>query len=99
MDCGPITATGMVLLLVKCPCRSNASRCNSSFDQYCDLSRQYDPAPSPAKLPDGTVVPAYKGPGVDTFVEQFGRQDLLDFSQLLDLSNLYHIDQADTLAL
>ena len=51
-----------------------------SFEQYCDLSRQYDPEPSPATLPDGTVVPAYKGPGVDPFVADFGRLDLLAFS-------------------
>lgn len=53
----------------------------SSFEQYCDLSRQYDPDPSPSTLPDGTIVPAYKGPGVNTFVESFGRDDLLDFSE------------------
>lgn len=53
-----------------------------SFEQYCDLSRQFDPTPSPAILPDGTVVPAWKGPGIDTFVAQFGRQDLLDFSEI-----------------
>ena len=51
-----------------------------SFDQYCDLSRQYDPSPSPSVLPDGTSVPPYTGPGVDTFVAEFGRVDLLDFS-------------------
>lgn len=55
--------------------------CDGSFEQYCDLSRQFDPTPSPAILPDGTVVPAWKGPGIDTFVAQFGRQDLLDFMQ------------------
>lgn len=53
-----------------------------SFEQYCDLSRQFDPSPSPAILPDGTVVPAYKGPGIDTFVKAFGRDDLLDYSAL-----------------
>ena len=51
-----------------------------SFDQYCDLSRQYDPSPSPSVLPDGTPVPPYTGPGVDTFVAEFGRVDLLDYS-------------------
>ncbi|CAL1694058.1 unnamed protein product [Somion occarium] len=53
--------------------------CDGSFEQYCDLSRQFDPAPSPAILPDGTVVPAHKGPGVDTFVAEFKRLDLLDY--------------------
>ena len=53
----------------------------SSFEQYCDFSRQFDPAPSPKVLPDGTTVPVYTGPGVDTFVAEFGRVDLLDFSR------------------
>ncbi|KAF8078845.1 ribonuclease T2 [Lyophyllum atratum] len=53
--------------------------CDGSFEQYCDLSRQYDPAPSPANFPDGTVIPPYKGPGVDTFIRQFGREDLITF--------------------
>lgn len=54
-----------------------------SFTQYCDLSRQFDPSPSPNTtngLPNGTVVPPYKGPGVDTFILDFKRIDLLDFS-------------------
>jgi ribonuclease T2 len=51
-----------------------------SFDQYCDLSRQFDPNPSPAKLGDGTVIPPYKGPSVKTFIEDFGREDLLQYS-------------------
>ncbi|KAJ6621084.1 ribonuclease T2 [Mycena sp. CBHHK59/15] len=46
--------------------------CDGSFAQYCDLSRQYDPAPA-------TGVPPYTGPGVDTFIEQFGRLDLLEY--------------------
>ena len=54
--------------------------CDGSYAQYCDLSRQYDAEPSPATLPDGTVVPPYSGPSVDTFVLGFGRIDLLDFS-------------------
>ncbi|KAF9479700.1 ribonuclease T2 [Pholiota conissans] len=53
--------------------------CDGSFEQYCDLSRQFDPTPSPAILPDGTVVPPYTGPGVDTFIKAFGRDDLLEF--------------------
>lgn len=63
--------------------------CDGSFDQYCDLSRQYDPSPDPAVLPDGTVVPPYKGPGVDTFIKAFGREDLLEYSEFtLSLSIL-----------
>ncbi|KAI0639556.1 ribonuclease T2 [Trametes polyzona] len=53
--------------------------CDGSFDQYCDLSRQYDPDPSPKVLPNGTPVPPYKGPGVDVFIAEFGRLDLLSF--------------------
>ncbi|KAF9056595.1 ribonuclease T2 [Panaeolus papilionaceus] len=64
--------------------------CDGSFEQYCDLLRQFDPFPSPAILPDGTVVPAYTGPGVDTFVESFGRRDLLDFM------NKYWVSQGET---
>jgi hypothetical protein len=55
----------------------------SSFDQYCDLTRQYDPDPSPATLPDGTVIPPYKGPSVRTFIEEFGRLDLLKYSECM----------------
>ncbi|KAJ8083708.1 hypothetical protein PM082_002474 [Marasmius tenuissimus] len=61
--------------------------CDGSFEQYCDPSRQYDPAPSPAAFPNGTVIPAYRGPGVDTFVKAFGRKDLLD------IMNKYWINQ------
>jgi ribonuclease T2 len=53
---------------------------NGSYTQYCDLSRQYDPIPSPNTtngLPNGTVVPVYNGSSIDTFVEAFGRYDLL----------------------
>lgn len=56
--------------------------CNGSFTQYCDLSRQYDPSPSPKTqngLPNGTVVPPYIGPGVDTFLPPFGKYDLLAY--------------------
>ncbi|KAL4246991.1 RNase T2 family protein, partial [Abortiporus biennis] len=55
--------------------------CDGSFEQYCDFSRQFDPVPSPAKLPNGTVIPPYKGPSVDTFVKEFKRLDLLDYMQ------------------
>ncbi|KAK1750057.1 ribonuclease T2 [Echria macrotheca] len=49
--------------------------CNGSFTQYCDLSRQYDPHPSPnttTGTASGTPVPPYHGPTVDTFLAPFG---------------------------
>ncbi|KAF8632964.1 hypothetical protein AX15_001561 [Amanita polypyramis BW_CC] len=52
--------------------------CDGSYEQYCDFSRQYDPNPFPAVLPNGTKVPPYDGPEIDTFIEKFGRYDLLD---------------------
>jgi len=64
--------------------------CSGDFTQYCDLSRQYDPTPSPNTtngLPNGTVVPPYKGPNVGTFVEDFGAYDLLQWM------NTYWINQ------
>ncbi|KAH9950891.1 ribonuclease T2 [Amylocystis lapponica] len=61
--------------------------CDGSYAQYCDLTRQYDPAPSPAKFSNGTVIPAYTGPTVDTFILEFGRLDLLDYM------NKYWINQ------
>lgn len=54
--------------------------CNGSYTQYCDLTRQYDPIPSPNTTdgtPTGTPVPPYTGPSVETFVEAFGKYDLL----------------------
>ncbi|KAG1850623.1 ribonuclease T2 [Suillus subalutaceus] len=53
--------------------------CDGSYNEYCDLSRQYDPTPSPSTLPDGTVVPPYHGPSVRTFIQDFGRYDLLQY--------------------
>ncbi|EON96354.1 putative ribonuclease t2 protein [Phaeoacremonium minimum UCRPA7] len=58
---------------------------------YCDLNRQYDPLPSPNTTtgkPDGTPVPAYEGPGIGTFLEPFGKYDLLAYM------NKYWIAQA-----
>lgn len=78
MDFGPITVTGTYKLRVhffRIP-----QRISRSFEQYCDPSRQYDPDPSPASFPNGTAIPAYKGPGVDTFIEEFERQQLLNYS-------------------
>ncbi|OHE90369.1 ribonuclease T2 family protein [Colletotrichum orchidophilum] len=56
--------------------------CNGSYTQYCDLSRQYDPAPSPNTTnakPDGTPVPAWTGAALDEFVKPFERFDLLEY--------------------
>lgn len=56
--------------------------CNGSFTQYCDLNRQYDPSPSPNTtngLSNGTPVPPYKGPNIGTFLEPFGKYDLLEY--------------------
>ncbi|KAI0132480.1 ribonuclease T2-like protein [Xylariales sp. AK1849] len=56
--------------------------CNGSYTQYCDLSRQYDPLPSPNTTTgkaDGTSVPAWTGPGISTFLEPFGKWDLLAY--------------------
>lgn len=50
--------------------------CNGSYTQYCDLNRQYDPTPSP-NVTNGVPVPPYKGPSVATFLEAFGKFDLL----------------------
>lgn len=49
--------------------------CNGSYTQYCDLSRQYDPEPSPNTAngePDGTPVPPYTRAPIDPFTP-FGR--------------------------
>ncbi|RDL36469.1 uncharacterized protein BP5553_05821 [Venustampulla echinocandica] len=56
--------------------------CNGSFTQYCDLSRQYDPTPSPNTTtgkPDGEPVKPYDGPGIGTFLAPFGKLDLLAY--------------------
>lgn len=56
--------------------------CNGSYTQYCDLSRQYDPEPSPnttTGTPSGTPVVPYTGPDIGTFLEPFGRYDLLEY--------------------
>jgi len=53
-----------------------------SYTQYCDLNRQYDPSPSPnttTGLPNGTVVPPYRGPNIGTFLQPFGKYDLLAY--------------------
>lgn len=51
---------------------------NGSYTQYCDLTRQFDPEPSPnttTGAPDGTPVPPYTGPPIDPFTP-FARHDL-----------------------
>jgi len=63
--------------------------CDGSFTQYCDLSRQYDPRPSP-NVTDGVPIPPYNGPGVDSFIKKFGRLDMFNFM------NTYWINQGDT---
>lgn len=52
---------------------------DGSYEQYCDLSRQYDPAPSPKAFPNGTVIPAWNGTSADKWLLEFGRVDLLDY--------------------
>ncbi|KAF2682414.1 ribonuclease T2 [Lentithecium fluviatile CBS 122367] len=56
--------------------------CNGSYTQYCDLTRQYDPIPSPnttTGTPNGTFVPPYTGPNIGTFLAPFGKYDLLEY--------------------
>lgn len=62
-----------------------------SYESYCDLTRQYDPNPVPATLPDGTSVPPWKGESIDKWIKDFGRKDLLDFSApgLFELFTVY----------
>ncbi|EPE31363.1 Ribonuclease Rh-like protein [Glarea lozoyensis ATCC 20868] len=64
--------------------------CDGSYTQYCDLSRQYDPVPSPnttTGTPSGKPVPAWKGPDISTFLAPFGKLDLLAYM------NKYWINQ------
>lgn len=53
--------------------------------QYCDLSRQYDPRPSPNTTtgkPNGTVVPVWTGGDIVTpLLQKLGKYDLLAFIQ------------------
>ncbi|KAM0746237.1 ribonuclease T2 [Meredithblackwellia eburnea MCA 4105] len=67
--------------------------CDGSYTQYCDLTRQYDPAPSPNTTDgkaNGTVVPPWKGEGISNIIKRFGRYDLLDYM------NGFWINQGDT---
>jgi hypothetical protein len=83
---GRFTASGQIIVMGRCQpvVRLVLSRryhsLPRSFNQYCDFSRQYDPDPSPEVLPNGTRVPPYSGPGVRSFIRDFGRYDLLDYS-------------------
>ncbi|PVF97515.1 ribonuclease T2 [Serendipita vermifera] len=52
--------------------------CDGSFESYCDFDRQYDEHPSPANV-NGESVPRYSGPTIDTFLTDFGRDDLLAY--------------------
>lgn len=63
-----------------------------SYTQYCDLSRQYDPKPSPnttTGTPGGTPVPPYQGESVDKWFAPYGKSDLLAWM------NKYWIAQGD----
>ncbi|TVY35747.1 Ribonuclease T2-like 1-A [Lachnellula subtilissima] len=56
--------------------------CNGSYTQYCDLSRQYDPLPSPnttTGTPSGTPIKPYNGSSISTFLAPFGKFDLLAY--------------------
>ncbi|KAG5949600.1 hypothetical protein E4U60_003747, partial [Claviceps pazoutovae] len=51
-----------------------------SYTQYCDLSRQYDPKPSPNTTnskPDGVPVPPYTGEPIDGWFAPHGQLKLL----------------------
>jgi ribonuclease T2 len=56
--------------------------CNGSYTQYYDLSRQYDPLPSPnttTGTPSGKPVPAWNGTAIGEFLKPFGKLDLLAY--------------------
>ncbi|WWC68247.1 uncharacterized protein I206_102170 [Kwoniella pini CBS 10737] len=58
-------------------------RCDGSYGQYCDLSRQYDPFPSPnttnGKI-DGIPVPIWQGGDIITpLLQKYGKYDLLSY--------------------
>ncbi|CAH0049616.1 unnamed protein product [Clonostachys solani] len=56
--------------------------CSGKYTQYCDLSRQYDPKPSPnttTGTSDGTPVPPYKGESIDKWFVPNGKADLLAY--------------------
>ena len=58
--------------------------CDGSYESYCDLTRQYDPSPSPNTTtgkPDGTPVPAWKGETTTDVLKRFGRLDLLSWME------------------
>ncbi|CAI6271656.1 unnamed protein product [Periconia digitata] len=58
--------------------------CSGAYTQYCDLTRQFDPIPSPNTtngLPNGTAVQPYTGPNIGTFLEPFGKHDLLQYME------------------
>lgn len=64
--------------------RSSASTFSIPHTELRPLSfrRQYDPIPSPnttTGLPNGTAVPAWTGPTIDTFITPYGVSDLLSF--------------------
>ncbi|KAG5927933.1 hypothetical protein E4U42_001525 [Claviceps africana] len=66
--------------------------CNGSYTQYCDLSRQYDPRPSPNTTDgraDGTPVPPYTGEPIDGWFARHGKLPLLAYM------NRYWVSQHD----
>ncbi|KZT51748.1 ribonuclease T2 [Calocera cornea HHB12733] len=63
--------------------------CDGSYTQYCDLTRQFDPTPSP-NISEGVVIPAWNGTTVDVFIKDFARFDLLQYM------DRYWINQGDT---
>lgn len=60
------------------------------------LSRQYDPAPSPnttTGTASGTPVEPYTGPNIGTFLEPFGKYDLLAYMHKYVIALLLHMTQ------
>lgn len=82
---GPSTACASMLRLTVLAARADPDRyrwpdnCDGSYDSYCDLSRQYDPLPSPNKTSNGTVIKPYTGPSIAKYLEEYNRKDLLDY--------------------
>lgn len=57
--------------------------CNGSYTGYCDVSRQFDPDPSPNVSSTGIPLEDYSGNVTGTAVlTQYERFDLLDYMNL-----------------
>ncbi|KAH8918013.1 ribonuclease T2, partial [Atractiella rhizophila] len=63
--------------------------CDGSFDQYCDLDRQYDPKPDPAYV---VVVKPWTGESITSMVSRFNRPGLLEYS-INDVVNAFWVNQ------